>query len=100
MRRSRPDKSPVEIRYLLNRKGMTFADVDRTYGLPAGTCRRAARAPHPDGELAIAEVLSVSPRQLWPFRFDPETRLRLKPQPIANYRHPFRLRDSQNGEAA
>lgn len=100
MARRRADTTPEEIRFLLNRKGLTFADVDRTYGLKEGTARKTARSPHLDGELAIAEMLGASPRQLWPSRFSADTGVRLKPQPVANYTNPPRLRTSQKQKAA
>ena len=93
------DVCPAEIRYRLNLKGLTFADVDRAYGLKDGTARRAARQPHLDGELAIAEMLSVSPRELWPSRFSPGGD-RLKPQPLENYTDPPRLPHRQKHRAA
>lgn len=93
------DVSPAKIRYRLNRKGLTFADVDRAYGLKDGTARRAARQPHLDGELAIAEMLSCSPRELWPSRFSPGGE-RLKPQPMENYTDPPRLSHRQKRKAA
>lgn len=93
------DVSPETIRYRLNRKGLTFADVDRAYGLPEGSARRAARQPHIDGELAIAEMLSLSPRELWPSRFD-VTGVRFRPQPSANYTDPPRLSHRQKQRVA
>jgi lambda repressor-like predicted transcriptional regulator len=94
------DTSPETIRYLLNMKGLTFADVDRAYGLKDGTARKAARQPNLDGELAIAEMLSRSPRDLWPSRFDPVGGARLKPQPAENYLTPPRLSHRQKQRAA
>lgn len=89
-----------EIKYQLNRKGWTFADVDRTFGLRDGTARKAARLPLFGGEMAIAEALSLSPRQIWPSRFDTKTGGRLRPQPPQNYNVKPRFRGSQKGIAA
>lgn len=94
------DKAPEEIRYLLNRKGLTFADVDRMYGLKGGIARAAARCPHVNGELAIAELLGVSPRQLWPSRYDPRTGERLSPQPATHYRQRPKFRQPRATKAA
>ncbi|MFQ5533441.1 MAG: transcriptional regulator [Sphingomonadales bacterium] len=92
MRRTK-NMPPEEILYLLNRKGgWTYAEVDRIYGLKSGIARWAARCPHLQGELAIAEVLGMSPRQIWPGRFDSATGKRLRPQPAAHYRPAPRLR--------
>lgn len=86
------DKTPEEIRYLVNRKGLTFADVDRMHGLVSGYARIAARKPLVAGEQAIANVLGMSPRQLWPSRFNPATGERLKPQPREHYKDRPRFR--------
>lgn len=100
MARARADKSPEEVRFLLNRKGLTFADVDRKHGLKSGVARKTTRHPYLDGELALAEALGLSPRQLWPSRYDPRTGERLKPQPAENYTDRPRLRHRQKRRAA
>ena len=94
------DKSPEEVRYLLNRKGLTFADIDRMYGLKEGVARKTTRHPYFDGELALAEALSLSPRQIWPSRYDPRSGERLKPQPAENYTDRPVLRHCQKRSAA
>lgn len=100
MASQRRDKSPVEIKFLLNKIGLTFADVDRLHGLTDGTSRNAARRPHSTGELAISEVLASPPQAIWPSRFDPNTGKRLSPQPLTNYTHAPRLRNSQKRRAS
>lgn len=100
MARRRADKTPEEIRFLLNSRGLTFADVDRMFGLKDGVCRKAVRHPYFDGEMAIAEALSLSPRQLWPSRYCARTGTRLKPQPAENYTDQPRLRASQKRRVA
>lgn len=94
------DKQPEEIRYLLNRKRMTFAYIDRKYGLPTDTACKAARVPHAEGEAAIADALGLAASKIWPSRFDSRTGERLKPQPAENYTHEPRLRHCIKGEAA
>ncbi|WP_085588238.1 helix-turn-helix domain-containing protein [Thalassospira sp. MCCC 1A01428] len=94
------DMPPGMIRYKLEQRGYTYADVERQYGLPARTACKAAVVPYFHGEMAIAEVLGLSPRQIWPSRFDMETGARLKPQPAENYSHTPRLRHCLKGEAA
>lgn len=100
MKRQRLDKNPKEILFLLNSKGWTFADVDRVFGLLNGIARNAARRPHFDGEMAIAEALSLSPRQIWPSRFNAKTGERLRPQPAENYTTRPQWRSSQKRCAA
>jgi lambda repressor-like predicted transcriptional regulator len=89
--RLRKDLPPETIRHLLNRRGLTFADVDRTFGLVEGSARKAARYPMLAGELAIAEALGRSPRELWPARYQPDG-TRKRPIPMDLYRNPPRLR--------
>lgn len=93
------DATPEEIRYLLAKIEWTFADVDRAYQLAPATARKAARVPILAGELAIAEVLGRSPRELWPSRFA-ETGERLQPQPAENYRPEPRFRQRSKRKAA
>jgi lambda repressor-like predicted transcriptional regulator len=90
------DISPEEIRFLLNRKGSTFAQVDRKHGLKSGVARKAARHPYRAGEIALATTLSIPPERLWPSRYNPLSGERLKPQPGANYTNHRRLHTSQN----
>lgn len=97
MPRRRADMLPAEIRYALNRKGKTFADVDRAYSLKEGTARRAARQPHAEGEAALAETLGRPACRIWPSRYD-AAGTRLKPQPIAHYTNPPTIRASQKAD--
>lgn len=93
------DATPEAIRYLLAKIGWTFADVDRAYGLTSHTARKASRYPHIAGELALAEALGKSPRELWPSRFT-ESGERLQPQPAENYRPAPRFRQRSKRKAA
>lgn len=93
------DKRPEEIRYLLNLKGKTFADVDRSAALRDGTSRDTTRHPHEEGEKAIAEALACEAKDLWPSRYDANGE-RLKPQPSENYTQRPRLRHCQKEVAA
>lgn len=88
------------VRFKLNEKGLTFADIDRAAGLRTGIACLTARRPHPAGEKAIAEALGLDPIEIWPSRFDPRTGARLSPQPLANYRDWQRLRTGQKAKAA
>ncbi|MBE0529494.1 MAG: helix-turn-helix domain-containing protein [Rhodospirillales bacterium] len=93
------DKNPIEIRYLLNQAGLTFAEVDRDHGLKTGTARATARYPHRAGEHAIAKALGVPPTELWPSRYRTDGQ-RLKPQPAANYCMPPKFPKRQKGRLA
>ena len=76
--------SPAEIKCKLAQQGITFAELDRKHGLPAGTCRNAARRPHKRGEEVIAEALCLGFHAIWPDRYSADGRI--VPQPADNYR--------------
>lgn len=90
---------PEEILYRLARKGWRCVDIDRAYGLKLGMSSMSVRLPHQDAELAVAEVLGLSPRQIWPERYD-AFGSRLKPQPRQNYIFKKRPRHCQKNAAA
>ncbi len=94
---AKQDKSPEEIRYLLNRKKKTFADIDRDYKLKEGTARKATRHPYLAGEIALADALCTQPCRLWPRRYDLKTGRRLQPQPAHHYTDRPTLRASKKG---
>ncbi len=63
------DWHPEEIKAAVRISGSSLLDLSRHAGLPDHACRTALRRPHFDGEMAIAEYLSLSPRQIWPSRW-------------------------------
>lgn len=76
---------PAEIKLRLTEAGLTYADLDRSNGLPEGTCRNAARRPHAEGEQAIAAALTLRPGQIWPDRYEADG-TRKRPQPARHYK--------------
>jgi lambda repressor-like predicted transcriptional regulator len=92
------DLPPETIRHLLNRKGLTYAALDRAGNLAEGSCRKASFYPMFAGEMAIAEALRLSPRQIWPSRYG-DNGQRLQPQPSHNYKTEPRLVASQKRSA-
>lgn len=59
----------ARIKEALYRKGLTLADIDRSYRLPSGTARNTLREPHAAGERAIAAALASKPELLWRSRY-------------------------------
>ena len=47
----------------------TLAEIDKKYGLPAGTAGNAVYEPHVAGERAIAAALDTRPHLLWFSRY-------------------------------
>lgn len=89
----------ADIKAALEKLGLTLADIDRANNLPPCTCAATLLRPHQLGELAIAETLGRSPREIWPQRYD-DTGTRKRPQPAENYRPRPVGRHCQNGKAA
>ena len=58
-----------DIKAAVRKRGWTFVQIDHCYGLTKGSAQCALWNPHFHGELAIAEILQLSPRQIWPERF-------------------------------
>lgn len=81
-------------------RGLSFADVDRKYELPAKTAYTTLREPNQRGEEALAETLALEPKELWPERYDAASGQRFSPQPSNNYRRPSTMRQRRNVRAA
>lgn len=64
------DWHPEEVKAAVRMRGSCLEELSRSNNLPAHACRLAARRPHFKGERAIAKYLGLSPRQIWPSRFD------------------------------
>ena len=58
-----------DIKAEVRKRGWTLVQIDECYDLTRGSAQCALWHPHFHGEMAIAEVLQLSPRQLWPERF-------------------------------
>jgi Ner family transcriptional regulator len=94
-----PISRAAKIKEALFVRGLTFADIDRHYGLPDSTARNTIRHPHQAGEAAVADALACEPHELWPERYDAGGQ-RLEPQPRENYRRPPTFEQRRNNEAA
>ena len=66
------DWHPEDIKAALRKRGWTLRDVARAYALSEDACQKALRRPRFRAEMAIAEVLGLSPRQIWLSRYLPE----------------------------
>lgn len=80
------DWHPEDIKASVRKKGMTLADVARDAGLKSASLRLALTLPRAEAEQAIAAVLDVHPKTIWPSRYHPSGE-RKRPQPVDNYRH-------------
>ena len=91
--------SAADIRAALLVRGVNLYDIDRAFKLPEGTCSFALRRPHREAELAIAETMGKSPRELWPDRYYADGG-RKTPQPAEHYIHPNQKNQRQKRKAA
>jgi len=66
-----------EIKAAIRMRGITLEQLSQDNGLDPRACSLALSRPHWAAEMVIAEYLGVSPRQIWPQRYDGEA-----------YRHP------------
>ncbi len=89
----RGDWHHEEIKMALRVSGTTLEGLSRHMRLSTDACRIASRRPHFHGEMAIAEFLGLSPRQIWPSRYRadgtriPVCRRRDKPTPPETVAH-------------
>lgn len=86
-----------DIKAAIRKRGTSLERLSEANGLDKRSCSLALLRPSFAAELAIAEFLGVSPRQIWPHRYDAN----------GTYRHPKsqkyhtrkgRARQRQNGE--
>lgn len=65
-----PEQIKAELRM---RTGKSLSQLSLENGLPEHAIRTALyRTCHVEAELVIAEILGLSPRQIWPSRFRPD----------------------------
>lgn len=73
-----------KIKAILLERDLSFADIDRKYGLNYGGARRCLSYPREEAEKAISKELGVELKILFPERYDKNNH-RLKPIPIKLY---------------
>lgn len=95
-----PIERADKIRSALFVRGLSFADIDRAYGLPAKTAYTTLREPNQRGEEALADALALEAKDIWPERYDTASGHRHSPQPSANYVRPPTMRQRRNDRAA
>lgn len=67
-----------DIKAAIRKQGVSLEQLSEANGLDRRSCSLALLRPHFAAELVIAEFLGLSPRQLWPHRYDAD----------GTYRHP------------
>jgi len=88
-----------EIKAAIRMRGKTLEQLSEDNGLDKRSCSVALIRPYWAAEMVIAEFLGVSPRQLWPQRYDPDLTYR---HPKSKNHHTRRagLRNVEEGVAA
>jgi Ner family transcriptional regulator len=92
------DWHPEDVKAMVRKRGITLRQLSTDNNLRPRACSAALHRPHFAAELVIAEFLGLSPRQIWPSRFDA----------AGAYRHPrsrkhctrIRYTDSRLNEAS
>ena len=64
------DVHPADLKALLEKRGLSLAQVSRNAGYSPTAAGRALRTPWPALEEVIAQVLDLEPKQIWPSRYD------------------------------
>ena len=59
-----------DIKAAIRKRGVSLEQLSLDAGLSACACSMALLRPHFGAELAISELLGLSPRQIWPHRYD------------------------------
>lgn len=83
-RRRREEVARIKSRLIV--AGLTLTQIDKRFGLPAGTAGNSIHEPNVAGERAIAAALGTRPHLLWFSRYSPSGERR-HPQPAENYRY-------------
>ncbi len=63
------DLHPADIKALLEKRGLSLAEVSRSAGYSSTAAGRALRAAWPAMEEVIAEAIGLTPQQVWPSRY-------------------------------
>lgn len=53
----------------IRKKKKSLAALSREYGLSSGTLVNALNRPWPRGEQIIAEIIGLTPQEIWPSRY-------------------------------
>lgn len=69
-KRKSADMHPEDIKAAVRKAGWTLKGLALSRGLSLNACQQACSHPRYLGEVAIAEVLGIPARQIWPSRFD------------------------------
>jgi len=88
-----------EIKAAIRMRGISLEALSEANGLDKRACSLALLRPYFAAELVIAEFLGVSPRQIWPHRYDADGTYR-HPRSKTHYTRRGGGGKRQNGEAA
>ena len=64
------DWHPEDIKAAIRKRGITTSQLSRSNGLAESTLRNVFRHHWPKGEKIIAEFLGLTPRDIWPSRYE------------------------------
>lgn len=88
-----------DVKAAIRKRGINLEQLSEANGLDKRACSLALLRPHFAAEMVIAEFLGVSPRQIWPHRYDGNGTYK-HPKSCTYHTRKGRVRQRQNGEAA
>lgn len=88
-----------QIKAAIRMRGVTLEQLSEDNGLDKRACSLALIRPYWAAEMVIAEFLGVSPRQIWPQRFDPNG-FYLHPKSRNHHTQHAAARNVEEGRAA
>lgn len=88
-----------DIKAAIRKRGISLEALSEANGLDKRACSLALLRPYFAAELVIAEFLGMSPRELWPQRFDADGTYR-HPKSQKHYTRRSSGGERQNGDAA
>lgn len=88
-----------DIKAAIRKRGTTLEALSEANGLDKRACSLALLRPYFSAEWVIAEFLGLSPRQIWPHRYDADGTYRHPKSATHHIRH-GRTPQCRNGAAA
>jgi len=70
------DWHPADVLAALKKRGQSLAGISVANGYHPTAAGKALKQPWPALELLIAGALGLTPKEIWPSRYDPEGRPR------------------------
>lgn len=67
------DWHPEDIKSKLHKLGLSLSELGRRHGYAAGSLKSVLRSPCRPYQQIVADALGVSPKEIWPSRYQSES---------------------------